>query len=407
MMLDYMDDRTAIVLLATCQSLHAVYHHYPLKRPMTEWAFRDATQLEKYYYQRNTIPIYATLLFIAVIALVVIVLTTKSPWYENAAPTVVFGVPVVALSCYTAWFVYRLRRTDCCTRGRRGMWRRRYVVPRVVRLTTALRDVRFLPYLQHLTELTIAYDKYAPFSQKYPLPQSVRTLRLNASPELELKPDMLPPRLTSLSLSKIKNTPLLPGVLPTSLTSLHLTADFDTRWAIGAGVLLASLQRLEVDEWKLPLSRITMPPSLTELDIHSLSNHRLPVLPPQLQLFAIGGAFNQPLTGVLPSSLRILRLAGHFSQPLTAIEFASTPVLEELHLGDRSALQLAASVLPRSLRVLQLGKRCSLVMAEASEVPPQLRRLILSSGWDAERVMRLQQFSERHGFTVEVETEAA
>jgi len=36
MMLDYMDDRTAITYLSTCPSLHVRYHQYPLKRAMTE-----------------------------------------------------------------------------------------------------------------------------------------------------------------------------------------------------------------------------------------------------------------------------------------------------------------------------------------------------------------------------------
>ena len=75
-------------------------------------------------------------------------------------------------------------------------------------------------------------------------------------------------------------------------------------------------------------------------------------------MLAVGGAFNQPLTGVPPSSLRILRLTGHFSQPLTRAVFESTPVLEELHLSDLSpARQLDVRVLPRSLRVLGIGER--------------------------------------------------
>jgi len=264
--------------------------------------------------------------------------------------------------------------------------------------------MRLLPYLQHLTELTIRHDKrYRPFGKKYPLPHSLRTLHLLNSPDLMLEPDTLPPRLTSLSLGAIKNAPLSPGVLPQSLTSLALTKGFDTRWIIRSNVLPSNLQRLELQEWTLPLSNIVLPASLTELDIRWLSNHLLPALPPQLQLLAIGGAFNQPLVNALPSSLHILRLTGHFEQPLTATVFASTPQLEELHLSDHSSQQLDVSVLPRSLHVLRFGKRCSLVLAYESDVPPQLHRVIVPAGWDEEQQLRLQQLSERRSLVVEVE----
>ena len=121
---------------------------------------------------------------------------------------------------------------------------------------------------------------------------------------------------------RCKNKSLPVGVLPQSLTSLCLTAFFDTRNGIGQGVLPASLQRLRVLEWTLPLSNIVLPVSLTELDMQNLADHPLCPLPPQLQVLCIGGLFSQPLTGVLPPTLRVLRFTGRFQQPLTADMFA-------------------------------------------------------------------------------------
>ena len=101
-----------------------------------------------------------------------------------------------------------------------------------------------------------------------------------------------------------------------------------------------------------------LPPSLTELRIDNLSDHALPALPSQLEVLAIGGSFNQPLTRVLPADLRVLRLTGDFNQLLSSDVFTSTPQLHELHLYGHSVRVLFASELPRSLRVVRLGRRC-------------------------------------------------
>ena len=48
------------------------------------------------------------------------------------------------------------------------------------------------------TDITTSHNKHWPMgSQEHPLPHSLRTLHLQSSPELELKPDTLPPQLTS------------------------------------------------------------------------------------------------------------------------------------------------------------------------------------------------------------------
>ena len=196
--------------------------------------------------------------------------------------------------------------------------------------------------------------------------------------------------------------PLPAGMLPESLKSLHLTDGYDTGCAITEGVLPSNLRRLELHEWKLPLSDIALPASLVELDIHSLHNHPLPVLPAQLEVLRIGGAFNQSLLGVLPASLRVLRLTGNYYQPFTADVCDCMPQLEELYLSDHSITQpLGGRVLPQSLRILRVGQYYSLVIPQTSDVPPQLRRLIVPAGWTAERVSLLQQLGVLRGFTVE------
>lgn len=100
----------------------------------------------------------------------------------------------------------------------------------------------------------------------------------------------------------------------------------------------------------------------------------------QLEVLTIGCAFNQQLTAVLPFSLRILRLTGLFDQPLTPDVFTSTQRLEELYLSDFRVRQLALSILPRSLRVLRVGKHHSLVILHASDAVPQLSRVIVAAG---------------------------
>jgi len=410
MMLDYMDDRTAMHYLSTCQSLHVLYHHYPLKQAMSESAFVEATRLPAYFERIRRggrwIPICVVLqVFIFIIVAVPVVIAM--PQSQRPVAFALLIAAAVVLWCGIARCVQLRRRADCCTSGRWRIWRRRYRMPRVTKLSDALQELRLAPYLQHLTELTIRYDKlYRPFGKKYPLPHSLRTLHLLDSPGLIMDADTLPPRLTSLSLGAIKNAPLPAGVLPQSLTSLQLTSGFDVSWSIEENVLPSNLQRLELDRWTRPMSHLALPASLIELTVHYLPDRPLQPLPSQLQVLAIGGWFNQSLTGVLPSNLRVLRLTGHYDQPLTARLFASTPHLEELHLNDHSARELhtvqrlGGDILPHSLRVLRLGVRCSLELAEASEAVPRLRRVIVPAGWVAERVRRLEQLGQARGFMV-------
>jgi len=400
-MLDYTDDHTAIRYLSTCRSLRSGYHHYPLKRAMSEYTFRYRTNA-RIYLQRPWKMGDNVMGSLSCHSYVWLVLF-NSRWPDYLVLGLLYSTIIILIACYSAWL---LRQRECCESGRLTTWRRRwYPVPRVTRLRTELYDAPLLPYLQHLTELTIRHDmKDKPIGAKYPLPHSLRTLRLVNSPDLVLEPHTLPPRLTSLSLGSIKNDSLPIGVLPESLTSLELIHGFDTRWAVEESVLPSSLLRLKLYEWTLPLSDLALPASLTELDIASLSNYPLPALPPQLELLAIGGGYDQPLTGKLPASLRILRLSGYFGQPLTADLFDSTPQLKELCLSDYGTTrQLDVSVLPRSLRVLRVGEQYELVMAHTAHIPPHMERVIVPAEWDTDWLAALQHIGQTYGFTVEQE----
>ena len=399
LMLDYMDDRTAIRYLKTCCTLHSGYHAYPVKQAMSVATFTEVTQLDVYFDRERRRRRAWKFFSFAVLCAQLVSFIKEQMALLRVLLYVYAALIAVDVGLYT--WLHVSRRVDCCKKGWWGMWRQRYIMPRVQRLSDELSDLRLLPHLQHLTELTTTYKSNWLLGTKSRLPRSLRTLHLLDSPSLTLEPDTLPPHLTSLSLAAVRNKALPVGVLPQSLTSLQLTFGFNTEAPIGVGVLPASLQRLQLDEWRQPLSHLAMPALLTDLSIQYLCDYPLPALPPQLQVLAVGGAFSQPLTGVLPASLRVLRLTGAFDQPLTADMFACTPQLEELWLSDRSpARQLAADVLPRSLRVLRLGKRSSLPMRNSSKTPPALRQLLLPAEWPAERVRRFEHFGETRGIAV-------
>ena len=401
MLLDCMDDHTATRYFATCRFAHAGYHDYPVKQQMTVADFRESTQLDVYFTRMQR---QLALVQLCSFGNVVVGLYFLLPDTAGLVWIVCFGTLLVLTWCRIIWLLCT-RRVDCCSRGWLGTWRRRYTMPRVVKLSEPLMDARLLPYLPHLTELITCNSQATPLGKNYPLPPALRTLQLYSSPDLTLEAKTLPPKLTSLTLGAVNNKPLPKGVLPQSLTSLHTTVGFDACCPIVEGVLPSNLQRLELDEWTRPLSHIALPASLTELSIQDLSCHPLSQLPPQLEKLSIGGAFNQPLTGILPSSLRVLRLTGHFNQ-LTAAMFASTPQLEELYLSDHSParMTLAGSTLPHSLQVLRLGEQYTIELVEESDVPPQLRRVIVPAGWETWRVSWLQQFGQTRHFTVEQET---
>ena len=401
--LDYVDDCTAIRYLRTCRTLHAGYHGYSVKQAMSVATFMEVTRLPAYLkYERvgwfavGYLTSFLTSWFFGF--LLIVIRESQLRWQSG----VILCALIVIELCVLTW-LRLFRRVECCVRGRWGMWRRRYVIPRVTKLSEPLGDLRLLRYLQHVMELeTWSSETYA-IGKQYTLPRSLRTLRLLNSPDLTLEPDTLPPHLTSLSLSAVKNKTLLTGVLPQSLTSLHLMSGFSTELPIGVDVLPVNLRRLKVDAWTLPLSHTTLPAPLIELHIDNLSDHPLPVLPPHLEVLTIGGLLSQPLRGVLPSTLRVLKLTGKLGHPLTADMFACTPQLEELHLSDKSMYTLVVHVrdLPRSVRVVGLGE-CRVYKSDATA---RLNRLVVPAWWDVERVAAQRQLVQAQGFTVEQHAE--
>ena len=396
--LDYLDDTSAIQYLSTCKSTHTGYHDYPVKRAMSVESLTELFKLPVYYRYRRHVTLYTCMSFVLLLVMNNVRARLDSRASMDLSYNILFASIVVGWLCLVVRAAV-VHRTDCCAKGRRvDTLRGWYSMPRVTRLSGELTDMRLLRFLQHLSELEVTCRMERPVGHRYPLPRSLVSLRLHNSSNLTLESDTLPPRLTSLSLAGIKNSSIPAGVLPQSLTSLHLTYAAETQWPVKAEGLPSSLQRLQVSEWKLPLSDVDLPASLIELDVHCTQNFPLPVLPPQLQVLRIAGVLDQPLTGVLPSSLRTLHLLGSFGQPLTADLFASVPQLEELYLDDHSCHQLAADVLPRSLRVLRLGKRD---MTELHSLPSQLRRVIVPACWDGERVKVVEQVGQTRGFSVE------
>ena len=190
LMLDCMDDRTATRYLTTCKLLHASYHAYPLKWGMSVRVFREYTHVKQHlvHGERAT--------------------------QAASAPVTIVGMWQWALTCH---HIVRMlfTRSDCCASGRSSAGRRLlHPLPRGLRLSEELRDVRLLPYLQHLTELTAADNCDWPMFRNPRLPLSLRTLHLKHSPSLTLESHTLPPRLTSLTLGAVGNQ-----VLPNRCTA--------------------------------------------------------------------------------------------------------------------------------------------------------------------------------------------
>ena len=262
LVLAFADDRSAIALLTSCRSHYAGYHSYPLKSAMPLNVLRSVAQLDEQSYRM--VRIRCSVLVIAVL------FSTLLYWHVSASAD--YNVPRWFGVCLGLWCLCEAtspltERRDCCTPRWWHVCRRpfRNGLPRVTRLAEPLADLRLLPYLQHLTELTTV-EKFSSGSVR--LPRSLFALDLQRDcPDLLLQPDTLPSRLTSLSLSKLGGLereagPLPAGVLPQSLRTLVLHASFDMRRSIRGGVLPDALHRLDLRVWSRPLSNIALPASL-------------------------------------------------------------------------------------------------------------------------------------------------
>ena len=432
MMLDYMDDRSAVRCLSTCHVLHAGYHQYPVKRAVSVKALLKLSGLRDYPPRLNQWPlVQAGALMCALLPLIAFLACSTrfnmSQLDIGPVESFVLWVLILAgisiplalgvsliLNCFDWRPLPRARpSSQCCPSWTSDKPRlKRHPLPRVQILDGWLKDVELLPYLQHATELSIRYYPPTQLGKDNPLPASLRTLYLHwTAPDMLTEETKHADLMTMLTrpvwrslLPWVKDNPLPAGVLPPSLTSLHLHHDLGTR-AIAAGVLPVGLRKLTIKKWELPLSHIAPPASLTELDIMLLANSRLPALPPQLEALCIGGPFNWPLTGVLPSSLRVLRLRGSFNQPFNAHLFASIPMLEDLYLNNDGGEVVIDQSLP-SLRRLRLNSLHRLSFAgTAATQPSQLQCVRVSGKWTAERVDSLRQTGQARGFRVEQEAE--
>ena len=304
LMLDYADDSTAVACLSTCHFLHARYHQYPVKQAVPVDTLLELTSLRDYPRRVNLWPLTQVCLAVVVQLCFAGMFGAKyASSVTDALRVVLMLLPAIGTvrSGLDAGDWRPLPRlwpsSKCCASGGSAATRlRRHPLPRVQMIAGRLKDVELLPCLQHLTEVDVHGRPRSPLGKQYPLPPSLRTLHVYwVDPHEHIVvclTSWLLCRLVSLRLWR-KDETLPIGWLPPSLTSLHLEVESGT-WPTGAVTLPLGLQTFRLDEWTLPLSHIALPASLTKLDIRRLSDHPLPVLPPQLEVLCIEGAFNQP-----------------------------------------------------------------------------------------------------------------
>ena len=176
------------------------------------------------------------------------------------------------------------------------------------------------------------------------LPPLLQRLLLGDHFNQPLLPDTLPSSLRSLSLGNSFNQPLIAGVLPAGLCSLSLGNSFNR--PLIAGVLPAGLTDLQLgDAFNHPLRRCLSSLAclaVLRLGWRSMFNQLICPgdLPQQLQELDLGmeGCFAQPLVlGSLPGSLRTLNFGDAFDHPIAPTIFSSTPHLQMIRFGRRSA----------------------------------------------------------------------
>ena len=169
-------------------------------------------------------------------------------------------------------------------------------------------------------------------------------------------------------------------LLPAHILRLHITVPFSDQFSLGAGVLPAQLQVLQIDRClpaaHPPLPVAALPLNLTHLVLLQYTAPLLPgVLPNSLvQLYL--RRWNQQLDpDVLPASLKALQL-GHFDQPLVA---GALPIgLTHLTLV-RFKQVIGEGVLPVGLFSLDMGSGWIPSLPTQSKLPPSLRVLTLQT----------------------------
>ena len=231
------------------------------------------------------------------------------------------------------------------------------------------------------------------------LPPTLRTFQWNVSASFER--DVLPYGLTILHFGELYDQPLVRGSLPDTLTTLELGKEL-TR-PIPPDFIPASLTHLTVRSWQLdqpldgifppnsqlttlllwagvcnyPLTRSSLPASLTDLDLSGLVRFNRPLgggcLPASLTRLVFNDAFKQRLLpGHLPAALRILYLPYTYKQRL--VVGALPPSLTHLSLGGEYNHPVTASgVLPSGLQLLVVGgERFNQPFHDIAALPPSL-----------------------------------
>lgn len=236
--------------------------------------------------------------------------------------------------------------------------------------------------LDRITEFALPFTYNRPLTRTS-LPRNLETLIINPSYDHPLSASNLPPSLTSIFKAySYRNTPCVVSTF--SIVGLH-----------ELNALHISDPRM-VPSFKLCLSTVELPPSLTEL---GLSHFTLPTLSSTLatslvslrlnwesdfnQPLRLGGLsslrvlilnneFNQPLSDAcLPASLTTLKFGGRFNQ---VIQLTSLTNLTTLHLGSAFNQIVDGNTFPASLTSLSFSQHFNSPLLE-SYVPSNLTHI--------------------------------
>ena len=292
----YMDNRSAVHYLSTCQHQYALYHSFPLTEPVSSKQLKSicsrTASFRHWWYQwlwlTWTVPISLS-------ALLVFRLSTTDSLRVVAGIT---ECVVVAATCAFYNPNPAPHCTHCCSEPTPSRFWRAVAVPRIVAFSGWCSVFDVARYLQHAVEAHV-YDHECFSLTECKLPATLRRLSLKLHSYRQLTADTLPSQLV-LAMEEVDEVVLQPGVLPQSLVALVLLYQHSVREStdratamqpIAAGVLPSQLQRLVI-EWSRSLADLALPPSLTRLDLHRLPDATFPpdALPATLHTLLITAA---------------------------------------------------------------------------------------------------------------------
>ena len=416
LVLELLDDRTAVTLCVTCHSAHAVlFHRYPIRRSFTQAElfghFCAARML--FGTQKDSAEDGST---------------DEADDSADGEPEGTAGSQrPTMVPCYPAWCALSRGQSDGTQHSKRQhddideASHDGYCVcccsccsPRV-QVLRRWHAVDALDVFCHVKVVMIAHSAQVVL-QPHTFPPGLRSLRLPGGFNSPIPPGSLPASLRHLVLGTY-NQPLQPGTLPTELT--HLSFD-EYEHAVSADVLPSALQYLCLGYmYNMPMTRDSLPSQLRVLVLgvdwllwHSWSTcseesqarllavesdgsimfdlefrtqpgqcdpdgHSKPVqplfdqpidpgaLPDTLLHLTLPKSFSQPLLpGALPPSLKSLLFhskrdwhfdpGSHFNHPLLPGDLPTA--LELLCLPSAYNQTLVAGALPSSLTYLDAGE---------------------------------------------------